>query len=123
MTTPKAAPAPALVKKRRKAAEELLAIHRRLSDDFLKIEKLELELKQLAGQCGDSFKEEFGTTGYVSVAPPKAKGFKGDIPEVVPEAWAKLKKGDQKKLQTDGLIKVEPQWSQAFSGRVTVKVL
>jgi hypothetical protein len=123
MTTAKAAPAPALVKKRRKAAEDLLAIHRKLAADFLKIDKLEAELKQLAGECGDSFREDFGADGNVSVSPPKPKTYKGEVPEVVPEAWNALKKGDQKRLMADGLIKVEPQWSNAFSGRVTVKVL
>lgn len=122
-TTGQAAAPAALVKKRRAAAERLLAIRKKLADDFLQIERLEAELKSLASEGGDSFKEDFGAQGSVSVSPPKPKTFKGEVPVVVTEAWLKLKDADREKLTGKGIIVVEQQWSQAYGGRVTVKVL
>lgn len=107
---------------RRDHAEELLAINRRLSADFSRIDILEAELKRLATEAGQSFTESFPKLGDVKVAPGHAAEFKGDVPVIQTEAWQSLTPAKREQLQKSGLIKIEPQWGKSSSGRVTVKL-
>lgn len=120
-TSRKAAPNKAALARRRATAKKLLDLHLGLSDEFRQMAEIETELKETATAAGDSFKEQFGADS-VSVAPGHAKEFKGDVPVVQTEAWLALKPAARTKLVAVGLIKVEPQWGKASSGRVTVKV-
>jgi hypothetical protein len=40
----------------------------------------------------------------------------------VTEAWQALKPAEQRAHVKSGLIRIEPQWGRASSGRVTVKM-
>lgn len=121
--TSRKAPANAgAAKQRTKFADELLGIHRKLAKDFERMGVLEVELKVLATDAGESFTELFPKRGQVAVAPGHRAEFKGDVPVIQTEAWAALKPAERKRLLQSGLIVVEPQWGKASSGRVTVKV-
>jgi len=122
-TSRKAKPDPKILKARRATAEKRLDIEIRLGKDYAEIAKLDADLKLSAMDSGESFKEDFGARGFIAVAPPHAAEFKGDVPQVVTEAWQVLKPAERKKLVSSGLIKIEPQWGKASGGRVTVKVL
>jgi hypothetical protein len=62
------------------------------------------------------------TGDYVAVAPPAAAEFKGNIPILQTEVWQALKPAKHEQLLKIGLVKIEPQWGRASSGRVSVKV-
>lgn len=110
-------------KHRHKIAEQRLAIEHRLADDYAEIARLDAELKTIATDAGEPFKEDFGKLGYVSASGRVEAEFKGDVPVVITEAWQALKPAERKRLEKDGLIKIEPQWGKASNGRVTVKML
>jgi hypothetical protein len=120
--TSRRAPAPKL-NERRHIAEERLALERKLGPSYARIAELDTELKEFATEAGASFKENFGSKGYVSASGAVAAEFKGDVPVIQTEAWLKLSEGKRKELIKSGLVVVEPQWGRASSGRVTVKVL
>lgn len=122
-TTRKAAPSPAVLKQRRQLAEQLLRLHIDNADLFAKMAGLEATLKDVATKLGESFKEDFGERGYVSASGALGKQFKGDLPIIVTEAWQALKPAERARLTKLGLVTIEPQWSKASNGRVTVKAL
>lgn len=122
-TSRRAKPSPAALKKRRDLAQRRLKLEIDLSPAYAKIAELDAELKTLATDQGESFKEDFGAAGYVSASGAVAAEFKGDVPTVQTEAWQKLKPAERTKLVKSGLIVVEPQWGRASNGKVTVKVL
>lgn len=122
-TSRKAAPASAVLKRRRELAEQRLAIEKKLSPSYATIAELDEQLKKIATDGDASFKEDFGARGFVSVAAAVAAEFKGNVPVVQTEAWNALKKLDQQRLIKSGLIKVEKNFGRASNGRVTVKVL
>jgi hypothetical protein len=122
-TSRRAAPSPAVLKQRRAMADELLGINIKLGPQFKRMAELEADLKKAATDAGDSFKEDFGASGYVSASGAVAAEFKGDVPLVQTEKWLGLSKAERSKLEKSGLIKVEPQYGRPTSGRVTVKVL
>ena len=122
-TSRKAAPSAAVSKKRRALAEERLTIERSLTQPYARMAQIDAELKAIATEAGESFKEDFGALGYVSASGAVAAEFKGDVPVVQTENWLGLKAAERKALEKSGLIKVEKQWGKASNGRVTVKVL
>ncbi len=122
-TSRKAAPSPAVLKQRRKLAEERLAIDVKLAPQYAEIARLDAALKKVATDTGESFKEDFGERGYVSASGAVAKEFKGNVPVVQTEAWLALAPTERKRLEKSGLIKVEPEWGKGSNGRVTVKAL
>lgn len=121
-TSRRAAPAPKVLKERRALAHELLGIHVKLAPQFAQMDVLETKLKAIATAAGDSFEETWADLGKVSVAPGHAAEFKGDVPQVVTEAWQALSPAKRKALVASGVIKIEPQWGKKSSGRVTPKV-
>ena len=122
-TSRRAAPDSKALKKRRAVAEQLLELNRRLGDDFAKMASLEAELKLIATEQGESFKEDFGGLGYVSASGRIEAEMKGEVPVIVSEEWLSLKEIERKRLLKSGLVKIEEQWGKASNGRVTVKVL
>lgn len=120
-TSRKAAPPAKALKHRRQLCEERLSIERKFAADFARSGEIEAELKAIATAAGESFKEQFGAN-YVSASGAVPAEFKGDVPIVQTEAWLALKPAERKAHEKSGLIKVEPQWGRASSGRVTVKV-
>lgn len=122
-TSRKAAPPKKLLDRRHQVARELLDLNIKLGPDFVTMAKLEAELKLLATQCGEAFKEDFGGDGYVSASGAVAAEFKGNVPVIQTEAYLALKAAERKDLEKRGIVKVEPQYGKASNGRVTVKVL
>ncbi len=122
ITTRKAAPGDNVLKARRSLAEELLDLEIELAPALARQETIKTELKAMADELGDSFKEEFAKKGSVAVAPPHEKEFKGLVPQIVSEVWLGLKPGRQKKLVEAGIVKNVENWGKAFNGSVTVKV-
>lgn len=105
---------------RRQLAEELVGIHKEHRKVFERMDAIKASLKQLAGEAGASFQELFSDVGKVSVAPPKPKTFKGRVPECVPEKFYALPKGEQTRLEKQGLIVQADQYTGAYYGSVTV---
>ena len=122
-TSRKADPDAKIIKRRRELCESRLDIERKLQPDYDRIEVIDAELKQIAGDLGDSFNETIAGKGDVSVSPAYGREFKGDVPVVQTEAWLALKKSERNDLVKRGIIKVQPQWGKAFGGRVSVKAL
>ena len=120
-TSRKAAPDKKVLQKRRALCEERLAIERRLAPDYSRIAAIEAELKQFATEAGEPFRETFGAD-YVSASGSVAAEFKGNVPVIQTEIWLGLKPAERKDLEKRGVVKVEPQYGRASSGRVTVKV-
>lgn len=108
-------------------AEELLDLeieHQKLAGHlFPKMKDLEGQLKGLATDAGHSFKEFFLSKGEVSVSGRKAREFRGNLPEVDPAVFNALPVKERKDLVKRGVVKLEPTWSRADNGRVTVEAL
>lgn len=121
-TSRKSAPSDKSLSARRKLCiERRDAEHAASAHDALRA-KLDARLKVLATEAGESFTERFDNGDEVRVSPGCAAEFRGDVPVVVSEAWIALAPAEKKKLQNAGLIKLEPNWGRASSGRVTVKI-
>lgn len=121
-TSRKAAPPKKLLDQRRDLARKLLDLNIKLGPDYAEMAKLEAELKKLATDGGEPFKEDFGGDGYVSASGAVAAEFKGNVPVVQTEIWLLLKAADRKDLEKRGIVQIEPQYGKASNGRVTVKV-
>jgi hypothetical protein len=121
--TSRRAPPPAkTLAQRRELCAERLNIESRLTNDYARMAEIDATLKKLATDAEASFKEEFPGLGYVSAAGAVAAEFKGDVPVIQTEAWQALSPAERKARMKGGVIKMEPQWSKASNGRVTVKV-
>ena len=101
---------------------ELLKIRGDHACVFDRIDAINTELKAIAAEGGESFRETIVGVGYVSVSPPAPAKFKGDFPIVVPENWQALKPAKREKLIADGIIKIDSTWSKPYYGQVTVKL-
>ncbi len=109
-------------KRRAGLALELLELRKNHGEIFGRIEAINTELKAIASDEGESFRETIVGVGYVSVSPPSPAKFKGDFPIVQIEAWKALKPARQQKLIDDGVVKIEGSWSKPYYGQVTVKL-
>jgi hypothetical protein len=124
MPTPTSRRAPAadtLIEERDALCTELIALEREGEPRVTKAAQIEARLKQIAGERGESFRVTLPNGDYVYVSPPVAAEFKGNVPVIVTEAWQALRPAEQKAHVKSGLIRIEPQWGRASSGRVSVK--
>jgi hypothetical protein len=125
MATPTSRRAPAadaLIEERDALCAELIALEREGAPRVTRAVAVEARLKQIASERGESFKVTPSNGDFVQVSPPVAAEFKGAVPVVQTEIWPSLKPAKHEQLIKLGLIKIEPQWGRASSGRVTVKV-
>lgn len=106
---------------RRDLCERLLALRLKHVDVFAEIDNLKAQLIVVAGDAGEGFREVFVGKGQVTVAAPKAKEFKGDLPEVDPTTFHALSDAKRQKLVDDGIIKLVAVWTRDYHGRVDVK--
>jgi hypothetical protein len=106
---------------RRKLARTLLEKRLRNAKLFADIDGLKAALIANAAKGGNGFREVF-EKGQITVACPKAKECKGDLPEVDPAAFAALPASRREKLIEDGIVKLVPSWSREFYGRVDIKL-
>jgi hypothetical protein len=119
----RAPPPDSLVREREDLCAELISLEREGQPRVTRAVAIEARLKQIADECGESFKVTLPTGDYVQVSPPVAAEFKGRIPVIQTEAWLALGLKDQRRHQKEfpGLVLVEESWGRASSGRVTVK--
>ena len=121
-TSRRAAPADKLLEERDTLCAELIALEREGLPRVTRVAAIEARLKQIAGERGESFKVTLASGDFVQVSPPAAAEFKGNVPVLQTEIWQGLKPAKHEQMIKLGLIKFEPQWGRASSGRVTVKV-
>jgi hypothetical protein len=121
-TSRRKVPAAKALEKRRELAHERLSIERKLGPAYARIAEIDAELKNIATDAAQSFKEDFGEDGYVSVAGAVAAEFKGNVPVIQTEIYLALQPAERKKLEKRGIVRIEPQWGKTSNGRVTVKV-
>lgn len=121
-TSRRAAPDAKTLEHRRELAEERVRLERKLQPSYARMGTLDTELKAIATEGGEAFKEEFAGIGNVAVAGAVAAEFKGEVPQIVTEAWLKLSAAKKKELVKSGLVAIEKQYGKASHGRVTVKV-
>ena len=122
-TSRRAAPDKKVLERRRKLALERLDIERRLEPDNTRIAEIEAELKKIATDAGDSFREQFPDGSYVNVDPGHAAEFKGNVPQIQTEKWNTLAELERKRILKTGAVKIVSSFGKASNGRVTVKVL
>ena len=121
---PAAAKSKILAKTPRELCQELLEIERDNPKIFDRIGEIKTLLKAEADSVG-SFRETFtgpGLVGWVSVSPSKPEERIGEGPEIVVDAWAKLKQPKRDKMIADGLVKVVPLIKGASYGQVRTKL-
>jgi hypothetical protein len=121
-TSRRAPAADALIEERDALCAELIALEREGAPRVTRAAAIEARLKQIADQRGESFKVTLSNGDFVQVSPPVAAEFQGNIPLLQTEVWQGLKPAKHDQLIKLGLIKIEPQWGRASSGRVSVKV-
>lgn len=121
VTSRRAGPSPKVLKERRALCEELVEIERRTAPEVARTEAIMARLKVMATEDA-SFKEVFADGSYVTASGAVAAEFKGDAPVIVTEAWQALSPASRHRFIDRGLIKIEPQWGRATSGRVQVKI-
>jgi len=119
---PAAAKANDPLKRRADLCGALLKVRGEHAVVFDRIDAINTELKAIAAELGESFRETVVGVGYVSVSPPSPAKFKGDFPIVVVENFQKLKPARREKLVADGIIKIDSTWSKPYYGQVTVKL-
>ena len=107
-------------KARRALAEELVGLNRKHSDVFARIDDIKSELRKMATDAGENFKEEFAGKGAVKVSGGHAAQFKGILPEVNVEAFLALKETERAKLVDKAIVKMTPTYGKPYYGSVTV---
>lgn len=122
VTSRRAAPDSKTLKERRALSEERVALKRQIAPLEARTEAIDARLKVLATQAGEPFKETFPDGSYVHVSGAVAAEFKGDVPVIQTECWRDLPASERRDLAKRGIIKIEPQWGKATSGRVAVKI-
>src|SRR5258707_6777370 len=120
-TSRRAPAADVLIEERDSLCAELITLEREGLPRVTRAAAIEAQLKQIADERGESFKVTLPNGDYVQVSPPCAAEFKGNVPVLQTEVWQALKPAKHEQLITLGLIKIEPQWGRASSGRVQVK--
>jgi hypothetical protein len=110
-------PDPAVV--RRELVGELVGIYVKHRKDLERADGIKAELKQLATDAGN-FQEVIAGKGKVSVAGKKDKTFKGDLPVLDADKFKALTDAKREQLLAQGVVKIEPQYSGAFYGSVSV---
>jgi hypothetical protein len=108
--------------RQRALAHELLGIQRRIGDDLSKMEDIKRELREIATDRGENFKEEFAGEGVVKVAGKKDGKFKGVMPALIAEKFLALSEARRKTLEKAGLVVMESQYASPFYGSVTIDV-
>jgi hypothetical protein len=122
VTSRRAAPDQDTIREREKLCHALIHAKRAMAPHEAAIEAMEARLKVIATEGGEPFKITMEDGSYVQVSGAVAAEFKGDVPVIQTEVWQALSAADRKLRARGGLIKIEPQWGRATSGRVQVKI-
>jgi hypothetical protein len=108
----------------RELCQELLEIERDHPEIFARFGEIKTLLKAAADSQG-KFREAFtgpGLVGWVSVSPSKPEETLGEGPEIIVDAWSKLKQPKRDKLIAEGLVKIVPLIKGASYGQVRTKL-
>lgn len=108
----------------RELCQELLELERDNPQIFARIGEIKTLLKATADSQG-SYRETFtqpGLVGFVSVSPSKPAETLGEGPEIIVDAWSKLKQPKRDKFIADGLVKIVPLIKGASYGQVRTKL-
>lgn len=106
---------------RRALCLELITIEKTHAVPLARMDAIKAELKKIAADAGENFKEEFPAEGSVAVSRPKKGDFKGSFAELQMDAWLGLKPAAQEKLKLQGLVAIKDKWGGDYYGAVTVK--
>jgi hypothetical protein len=101
---------------------ELLKLRKKHAPTFERIEQINTELKQLAGELGRSFRETDPKLGYVSVSGEKPERFDGDFPVVDVRKLQAMSDKERQALYESGVITTESKWSKPYYGQVRVEL-
>jgi hypothetical protein len=105
---------------RRKLAQELVNIENKHKAVFARVDEIKAELRKIATDGGENFREMFTGVGVVKVSGGHDGKFKGTFPVVQEKAYFDLPDAKRKKLEDDGIIKMTPTYSGAYYGSVSV---
>jgi hypothetical protein len=107
---------------RKALARRLLNYRIKHAKVFREMDSIKASLIDIVSKDGDgTAREMFPGLGQITIAPAKAKEFRGELPEVDSMAFAALSDARRQKLLDEGLIRVVPKWSKEFRGSVTIK--
>lgn len=123
VTSRRAKPSATVLKQRAALCRELLEIESKHARIFARIKAIEKELKKIATDGGDSFREEIADLGTVDVSPAKDAEFKGNVPQIQSEAWLALPPAERKRLEKSGVVKMIAEWGSKSYGRVSVRLV
>lgn len=112
--------APAVARRRRKLAEELVGLHHKHAEAFARIDELKAKLKAMATETGENFREVIDDRGVVKVSAGHDGKFKGAFPTVDERKYFDLPEDERQALAKRGIIEVKPAYGQAYYGAVTV---
>lgn len=103
-------------------AKQLLEIEKKIAPDLLKADGIKEKLRDVCAKKGASFTEEIDGLGSVEVKAGTEKKFKGNMPELQPEAFQALPAKQRKQLETSGLVTIVALWSKPSKPSVTVRL-
>jgi|SRR5215467_8524167 len=106
---------------REKLAEELIRLRRVYEPHEARDKEICAELKRLAAGAGN-FEVVIKRKGRIKVSAPKEKAMKGIAPEIVVDKFMALPERERAKLTERGIVRMEPQYTGAYYGAVTVEL-
>lgn len=107
---------------RRELAEELVGIHRKHKVVFARMDEIKAQLKEIASDGGESFRELFDGKGVVKVSPGHEGKFKGAFPTVHEKKFYELPEKKRQELADAGVVTVVPTWGNPYYGSIGVEI-
>ena len=105
---------------REQLAAELIKLRRVYEPYESRDKEICAELKRLAAGAGN-FEVVVRGKGRIKVSAPKDKAMKGTAPEIVVEKFMELPQRERDRMTERGIVKMEPQYTGAYYGAVTVE--
>lgn len=112
---------PRMATSKEKLAEELIRLRRLYEPHEARDKEICAELKRLAAGDGN-FEVVVSGKGRIKVSAPKDKAMKGIAPEIVIEKFMALPDRQRDRLRELGVVRMEPQYTGAYYGAVTVEL-
>lgn len=109
------------LQKRDKLARELIELRRRYAPYEARDAEI-CSLLKAEARDGGNFEVVINKVGRIKVSSPREKAMKGLAPEIIVDAFLGLPQMKRDRLIEDGIVKMEPQYSGAYYGAVTVEL-
>jgi len=103
-------------------ARELIGLRSKYEPYEARDKEICAELKRLAADGGGNFEVVVKGKGRIKVSKPKPKEMTGPAPEIVVDKFLALPDRKREDLIERGIVKMEPQYSGAYYGAVTVEL-